>query len=66
MRIIMDEFDKVFLPYWKVLNKFKALNSKTKNGKEITHKDLRKAIDIIDKKLDLDVWQEINRNNHIK
>ena len=50
MRIIMDEFDKVFLPYWKILNKFKALNIKTKKGKEITHKDLRKAIDIMVKK----------------
>ena len=50
MRIIMNEFDKVFLPYWKILDKFKALNIKTKNGKEITHKDLRKAIDIMVKK----------------
>ena len=50
MRIVMDEFDKVFLPYWKILNKFKILNIKTKNGKEITHKDLRKAIEVMLKK----------------
>lgn len=34
MRVIMDEFDKVFLSYWKILNKFKILNIKTKNGKK--------------------------------
>lgn len=28
MRVIMDEFDKVFLSYWKILNKFKILNIK--------------------------------------
>ena len=32
MRVIMDEFDNVFLPYWKILDKFKILNIKTKNG----------------------------------
>lgn len=50
MRVIMDEFDYVFLPYCKILNKFKILNLKTKNGKEITHKDLRKAISVMIKK----------------
>lgn len=47
MRVIMDEFDQIFLPYRKILNKFKILNLKTKNGKEITHKDLRKAISVM-------------------
>lgn len=50
MRVIMDEFDHVFLPYGKILDKLKILNIKTKNGKEITHKDLRKAISIMIKK----------------
>lgn len=47
MRVIMDEFDHVFLPYWKILDKLKILNIKTKNGKEISHKDLRKAISVM-------------------
>lgn len=50
MRVIMDEFDKFFLPYWKILDKFKILNIKTKNEKEISHKDLRKAISVMIKK----------------
>ncbi len=47
MRIYMDEFDKIFLSYEKILLKLKTLNIKTKNGKEITHKDLRKAISVM-------------------
>ena len=50
MRIIMDELDKIFLSYKKILNKFKMLNIKTKNGKEITHKDLRYAVYVMLKK----------------
>lgn len=50
MRIIMDEFDKIFLSYKKILSKFKMLNIKTKNGKEITHKDLRYAVYVMLKK----------------
>lgn len=57
MRVIMDEFDKVFLSYSKILNKFKILNIKTKNGKEVTHKDLRKAILIMTKKHSTCRWQ---------
>ena len=57
MRVIMDEFDKVFLSYWKILNKFKILNIKTKNGKKITHKDLRKAISVMNKKHPTCRWQ---------
>ena len=34
MRVVMDEFDKVFLSYWKILNKFKILNIKTKMEKK--------------------------------
>ncbi len=47
MRIYMDEFDKIFLSYEKILFRLKTLNIKTKNGKEITHKDLRKAISVM-------------------
>lgn len=47
MRVIMDEFDHVFLRYWKILDKLKILKIKTKNGKEISHKDLRKAISVM-------------------
>ena len=50
MRVIMDEFDNFLLPYWKILDKFKILNIKTKNEKEISHKDLRKAISVMIKK----------------
>ena len=50
MRVIMDEFDHVFLPYWKILDKLKILNIKTKNGKETSRKDLRKAISVMMKK----------------
>ena len=46
----MNEFDKIFLSYKKILNKFKMLNIKTKNGKEITHKDLRYAVYVMLKK----------------
>ena len=45
-----SELDKVFLPYNKILYKLKLLNIKTKTGNEITHKDLRKAITIMEKK----------------
>ena len=34
MRVIMDEFDKVFLSYWKILNKFKILILKQKMEKK--------------------------------
>ena len=50
MRVAMNEFDKIFLSYKKILNKFKMLNIKTKNGKEITHKDLRYAVYVMLKK----------------
>ena len=50
MRVAMNEFDKIFLSYKKILNKFKMLNIKTKNAKEITHKDLRYAVYVMLKK----------------
>ena len=42
--------DEVFLSYNKILDRLFLLGKKTKGGKEITHKDLRKAIDVMLKK----------------
>lgn len=42
--------DGIFLSYNKILAKLKQENKKTKNGKEITHKDLRIAVNIMIKK----------------
>ena len=36
--------DSIFLSYNKILKRFQLLGVTTKYGKEITHKDLRKAI----------------------
>ena len=45
-----NNLDDIFLSYEKILIRLKLLGLKTKNGKEITHKDLRQAIDIMEKK----------------
>ena len=45
-----NSLDDVFLSYKKILLRLKMLNVKTKNGNEITHKDLRKDITIMNKK----------------
>ncbi len=42
--------DSIFLSYNKILKTFKLIGVTTKNGKEITHIDLRKAIDVMLKK----------------
>lgn len=42
--------DSVFLSYNKILNRLHALGITTKHGKEISHMDLRKAIDVMIKK----------------
>ena len=47
---IQDELDKIFLSYEKILIRLNMQGIKTKNGKEITHKDLRKAIIVMQKK----------------
>lgn len=40
-----DEFiDNIYLTYDKILLRLKLLGIKTKNGKEITHSDLRQAV----------------------
>ena len=36
--------DSIFLSYNKILKRFKLLGVTTKDGKEITHEDLRKAV----------------------
>lgn len=45
-----NNLDNVFLSYKKILKRLKLLGIKTKTGKEITHKDLRYAIQIMEKK----------------
>ena len=42
--------DDIFLSYNKILYRFKVRDTKTKAGKEITHKDLRKAIQVMESK----------------
>lgn len=44
------ELEKIFLSYNKILEKLKLQNIKTKKNKEITHKDLRQAINIMKSK----------------
>ena len=50
MRDSETELDKIFQSYNKILMKLNRLGCKTKNGKEITHKDLRYAIDFMIKR----------------
>ena len=45
-----NNLDDVFLSYKKILKRLKLLGIKTKRGNEITHKDLRYAIQIMEKK----------------
>ena len=42
--------DRIFLSYNKILKKLYNLGLTTKHGKEISHIDLRKAIDVMIKK----------------
>lgn len=42
--------DSIFLSYNKILKRFQLLGITTKYGKEIKHKDLRKAIEVMLKK----------------
>ena len=52
-----NNLDDVFLSYRKILTRLKLLNISTKNGNEITHKDLRKAIYVMNKKHSNCRWQ---------
>lgn len=47
----------MFMSYKEILEKFKYENVKTKSGKEITHKELRTAINLMIKKHPLCQWQ---------
>ena len=42
--------DSIYVSYNKILKRFKLLGVTTKSGKEITHEDLRKAINVMVKK----------------
>ena len=44
------ELEKIFISYNRVLYKLNSIGIKTKGGKEITHKDLRQAATIMNKK----------------
>ena len=50
MRDSESELDKIFLSYNKILARLNKQGCKTKNGKDITHKDLRKAILVMQEK----------------
>lgn len=45
-----SELDKIFLSYNKILARLNKQGCKTKNGREITHKDLRQAVNEMTKK----------------
>ena len=62
MRDSQTEMDKIFVSYSKILERFKILGVKTKNNKEITHKDLRQANDIMLKKHPTCRW----RSNRVR
>lgn len=49
--------DSIFLSYNKILKRFQLLGVTTKYGKEITHKDLRKAIEVMLKKHPICRWR---------
>lgn len=45
--------DSVFLSYDKILKRLKLLGTTTKHGKEVKHVDLRKAVDVMLKNIQL-------------
>ena len=45
-----NNLDNIFLSYNKILKRLQMLEITTKTGKEITHKDLRKAICVMEEK----------------
>lgn len=52
------ELEKIFLSYNSILKRFKLLNIKTKSNKEITHKDLRRAVDFMMEKHPTCKWKQ--------
>ena len=61
-----SRLDSVFLSYEKILRRFNLWGITTKNGKEITHTDLRKAVDVMLKKHPTCRWrsEKIKSNNY--
>ena len=51
------ELERIFLSYNKILKKLKLQGITTKNNKEITHKDLRQAVSIMQRKHPNCRWQ---------
>lgn len=62
MIINREELEKFFISYNRTLYKLKLLNIKTKTNNEISHKDLRQAIDIMNKKHPTCRWK-CEKNN---
>ena len=60
------EMDRIFLSYNKILKRLKMNGVKTKNGKEITHKDLRYAIEFMIKKHPTCRWKICNSNYYAR
>lgn len=52
------ELEKIFMSYDRVLYKLNLIGLKTKGGKEITHKDLRQAATIMNKKHPTCRWKQ--------
>ena len=61
-----SRLDSVFLSYEKMLRRFNMWGITTKNGKEITHTDLRKAVNVMLKKHPTCRWrsEKIKSNNY--
>ena len=61
-----SKLDSVFLSYEKILRRFNMCGVTTKNGKEITHTDLRKAVNVMLKKHPTCRWrsEKIKSNNY--
>jgi len=58
--------ESIFVSYNKILKRFKLLGVTTKCGKEITHEDLRKAVNVMLKKHPTCRWrsEKIKSNNY--
>lgn len=52
------ELEKIFMSYDRVLYKLNSIGLKTKGGKEITHKDLRQAATVMNKKHPTCRWKQ--------
>ena len=62
----MYESNEFYLSYSTILNRLKLLNIKTHTNKEINIKDLRQAINIMDKKHNNCRWKYKKINNNRK